>query len=210
MKEKTIIQLIEEIVKFRQLYDETQDESHVLMMNDRASILSERLGCGNVAAICLAFILTEVAWGRMPTRADIMKLLPPRTTLVERLECLWELLDKKIVLTYKPARNPIRHFYIDQEIAEILVANRVPSAKHHALFPIEEYRKVTINASTGKNDYEILLEGMVIGFILMSATNQMYEVYWQGLLVHAAEELAGIVEWLNEAYDRGTLRSTQF
>lgn len=207
MKEKTLIEEIEEIVKFGHLYHESQDESHVLMMHDRASILSERMGCNSVAGICFAFILVEAAWGRMPTRNDVMRFLPPKTSVNERLKCLWELLDKKLILMYKPARNPIRHFYIDQEVAEKIVANRVPSVRNISLFPIEEYRKVRINATSGINDYEILVEGKVIGFILMSANNNTYEVYWQGLLVHAAEELSSIVEWLNEAYQSGVLKS---
>jgi len=209
MKDKTLIELIEEICSFGNNYLDSNDESNILMQNDRASVLCERIGCSNVAAICFAFILVEAAWGRMPTRSDVMRFLPPKTSVTERLQCLWELLDKKLILMYKPARNPIRHFYIDQETAEKIVANRVPSAKHHALFPIEEYRKVTINASSGINDYEILVEGKVIGFILISASNSTYEVYWQGLLVHAAEELSIIVEWLNEAYSNGELKSTQ-
>lgn len=210
MEDKTLIELIEEICSFGNNYLESDDESNILMLNDRASILAERMGCSNVAAICFAYILTEAAWGRMPTRSEIMKFLPPTTSIVERLECIWELLDKKLVMMYKPARNPIRQFYIDQDIAEKVVANRVPSTAKQSLFPIEEYRKVRINATSGKNDYEILLDGKVVGFILMSAENSSYEVYWLGLLVHSSEELSGIVEWLNEAYDNGTLKSSQF
>lgn len=209
MKNKTLIQLIDEICMEGHKYLESHDESHIFIMNDCASTLAERLGCSRVAAICFAFIMTEAAWGRMPTRNDIMKFLPVNTSTVERLECIWELRDKKFVLMYKPARNPIRHFYVDQEIAEKVVANRVPTTSQQSLFPIEEYRKVRLNASSGKNDYEILLEGKKIGFILMSASHETYEVYWQGLLVYEAEDLSSIVEWLNEAYENGTLKSTQ-
>lgn len=209
MREKTLIELIEEIVKFGHLYHESQDESHVLMMHDRASILSERMGCNTVAAICFAFILVEAAWGRMPTRSDVMRFLPPKTSVTERLKCLWELLDKKLIQMYRPARNPVRHFFIDQEVAEKVVANRVPTTTHQSLFPIEEYRQVRINATSGQNDYEILVEGKVIGFILLSADNCTYEVYWLGQLVHQGIELSEIVEWLNEAYSNGELKSTQ-
>jgi hypothetical protein len=167
------------------------------------------MGCSNVAAICFAFILFEAAWGRMPTRSDIMKFLPPSTSIVERLEGVWELLNKKLILVYKPMKNPIRHFYIDQDVAEKVVANRVPTTTHQSLFPIEEYRQVRINATSGQNDYEILLDGKVVGFIMMSADNCTYEVYWLGLLVHSSDEFSGIVEWLNEAYDNGTLKPSQ-
>lgn len=209
MSEKTLIQLIDEIVHFGHHFEETHDKSHILMINDRASILGDRLGCSTPAAMCFAFILSEAAWGRLPARSDIMKFLPENTTMADRLECLWELLDKKLVQIYKPARSPIRQFYIDQEVAEKIVANRVPCTNNSLLFPAANARKVCINASCSGKDYEILLEGSVVGFILMSAINETYEVYWKGLLVHAAEDLSSIVEWLNEAYDNGTLKSSQ-
>jgi len=209
MKDKTLVELIEDILEASSQYEDTLDEAHILILNDRASVLSERMGCSNVAAICFAFILFEAAWGRMPTRSDIMKFLPPSTSIVERLEGVWELLNKKLILVYKPMKNPRRHFYIDQDVAEKVVANRVPTTTHQSLFPIEEYRQVRINATSGQNDYEILLDGKVVGFIMMSADNCTYEVYWLGLLVHSSDEFSGIVEWLNEAYDNGTLKPSQ-
>lgn len=205
MREKTLIELIEDVVKFRQEYDDTQDESNILMLNDRAAILAERMDCSNMAAVCFAFILNEASWGRMPTRNDIMKFLPPRTQIVERLECIWELLDRKLIQIYKPARNPIRHFYIDQEIAEKIVANRIPVIKSVSLFHDEEDRKVRISA-TNDSDFEIMLDGKVAGYILTSAHGNIYEVYWHGVLVYQGEELSGIVEWLNDAYENGVIK----
>jgi len=208
MSEKTLIDLIEEILSGAYLYKKTDDTSHLVNIEESAMKLGERLGCSPVAAMCLAFILSEVSYGRLPTRTDIIQFLPVKIHLNERLNCLWELIELNLVLVFKPVRKPFRCFYMDQSIAEAIANNRVPNNKSENLFP-ENKSKIKLKPKPQSLDYEIHLSDQLVGIALLSAKEEYYDVYWRGKHVFTGDSIDDIKDWLNHEYVKGRLSSTQ-
>ena len=207
MKEKKLLESIEEIVAICEQYQLTGDEINIVNLQKSASALSDKLRCSITAAICFAFIFNEAAWGRMPSRSDIMKWLPRETSLEDRLRCVWELIDMDLVCIYRPHRNPIRQFYLDQGTAEAIVCNRLPDCLVKSSSENSSSSFIILRESG--RDFDIMFKERRVGFVLKNPTEKNFDVFWGGELVYRGDKINEIVVWLNNAYERGILPQAQ-
>lgn len=199
-----MMELIEDIKQAHQAYTDTGDQALLLIINDRGSVLAERLGCRTTAAICFAFIMIEASWGRMPTRSDLMKYLPPNTTITDRLSCIWNLIDLKLIEEYQPARDPRRHFFLSQDLCAQITMNISPSKiRNDSLF--KETEQIIKLVSVSEVDFKIIHDGKQVGYVLRSSIGNCLEVYWKGRLLFQSDQLNEIIEKLNGMLDKGSL-----
>lgn len=208
MKEKPLIELIEQIVTARKEFDDEGREYCVRRMKAVAEALAQRLDLTVTAAMAFSYVFYEASWGRLPNREGVMNFLPPDTNMVNRLECIWKLLDKGLINAYRHARNPVRLFYVEQVVAEAVLANKPPIGVQ-SLFKVNEHanRRITAVASEGGEDYLLMLDEMPQGYILRKSDETGYEAYWLGELVLEEDGLGAILEALNDLFEQGRLRA---
>jgi hypothetical protein len=210
VEKKPLIGLIEIIVTARKEFEDGGNESSVRRMEAAAEALALRLEVTTTAAMAFSYVFYEASWGRLPSREGVTNFLPPCTNMVNRLECLWVLLDKGLIKAYRPARNPVRLFYVEQEVAANTLANKSPSGEQ-TLFKVNEHstRRITAVASEGGEDFLLMLDDIQKGYILKKPEGKGYDTYWLGKLVLEEDDIRTIIETLNEMLEQNRLPESQ-
>ncbi len=210
MKNKTLIELIEIIITVRKEFEDSGNESSSRRIKAAAEILAHRLELTTTAAIAFSFVFFEASWGRMPSREGVMDFLPPETSMVNRFECLWRLLDVGLVKSYKQIRSPVRIFYLEKNTAMKICSNISP-LETPSLFKVNEKAtgRITALASDGSDDYLLLIGEVQYGYILRKSDATGYEAFWLGELVLESENIDSVMESLNEMLDSGQLKYEQ-
>jgi hypothetical protein len=206
MQEKTIIELVEDIIQYSNEYAETKSDPVLLLIKDRASVLSERLNVNDTSALCFSYILWQASLGHTVTRSDVMRFLPPSTNIIERLQSLWRLLDAQLINSYFPNKIPTPHYFISQEVGVLICANKVPSFKSSTtLFPKINNRLQFIAKKPKSNDFLIMLDGKQIGFVLQKPCGKGFDVYHNGNLLFESESLNDVKERMKEIIEQNDM-----
>lgn len=211
MEQETLVMLIERIVDCRTKYDDDGCERCLDQMKATGNILSMRLDITTSSALAFAKIFVEASFGRLMTRESVVRFLPPDTNIVDRLECIWDLLDRSLIGCYQGGRNPIRTFFLTTSVCKAILQNCNPNeAEQNNALRKKGDRRITIAISSrSKSDYIILLDGNSTGFILHKSVGEGFDVFWLGKQIMEGDDIEVILESMNEMLSEGKLQSTQ-
>lgn len=210
MEEKPLIELIEQIVSARKEYEDGGRDSCLRQMESAAEELAQNLELSTTAAMAFSYVFYEASFGRLPNREAVTNFLIPDTNILNRLECIWMLLEKGLIKAHRQPRNPVRVFYVEQDVAKAILANKLPFGEQ-TLFKDHEHtaHSIIAVASESGEDFMLLFDDMQQGCILKKPEGKGYDTYWLGKLVLEEDDLGTIIDILNEMLKQNRLPMPQ-